>query len=69
MMVFVAHAATGVHRIPAEWLDGFRPSGFRRATAAEIVSWYEERGLEPLERPAPPPDDGMDLGEHEERWI
>ena len=69
MMVFVAHVATGVHRIPDEWLDGFQPSGFRQATAAEIASWYEDRGLEPLERPETQSDDEIDLGEHEERWI
>ena len=69
MMVFVTHPGTGVRRIPDEWLDGFQPSGFRHATAAEIASWYEERGLEPVERPETPVDDGMDLGEHEERWI
>ena len=47
MMVFVAHPVAGVHRVPAEWLDGFRPSGFREATPAEIIRWHIERDLEP----------------------
>ena len=45
-MVFVAHQVAGVRLIPQEWLDGFRPSGFREATAREIARWHEERGLE-----------------------
>jgi hypothetical protein len=45
-MVFVAHQVAGVRLIPREWLDGFRPSGFREATAREIALWHEERGLE-----------------------
>jgi hypothetical protein len=45
-MVFVAHRVAGVRLIPREWLDGFRPSGFREATAREIALWHEERGLE-----------------------
>ena len=69
MMVFVAHPATGVRRIPDEWLEGFQPSGFREATAAEIARWHEERELEPSEPLAVELDDQMDLGEHEERWI
>ncbi|MGH2354621.1 MAG: hypothetical protein ACRDI2_03160 [Chloroflexota bacterium] len=52
-MVFVAHRVAGVHLVPSDWLEGFRPSGFREATAAEIAFWYEERGLEP---PAVPLD-------------
>jgi hypothetical protein len=44
-MVFVAHRMTGVHPIPEEWLDGYFPSGFRYATATEVVWWHEERGL------------------------
>ncbi|HEU5317481.1 MAG TPA: hypothetical protein VFX49_15320 [Chloroflexota bacterium] len=44
-MVFVAHAVAGVHRIPGEWLDGYRPSGFRLAAPTEIEAWHEERGL------------------------
>ena len=44
-MVF-AHQVAGVRLIPREWLDGFRPSGFREATAREIALWHEERGLE-----------------------
>lgn len=48
-LVFVAHQRTGVHPIPEEWLDGYAPSGFRYATAAEVASWYEERDL-----PLPP---------------
>jgi hypothetical protein len=47
--MYVTHRATGVHRIPDEWLDGFAPSGFRRATPAEIAAWHEERGLTPLD--------------------
>ena len=46
-MVFVAHHVTGVRLIPQEWLDGFRPSGFREATQREIAGWYEERDLQP----------------------
>ena len=46
-MVFVFHPGTGVRRIPARWLEGFRPSGFREATAAQVVAWHLERGLEP----------------------
>jgi hypothetical protein len=45
-MVFVAHQVAGVRLIPRDWLDGFRPSGFREATAREIALWHEERGLE-----------------------
>jgi hypothetical protein len=45
-MVFVAHQVAGVRLIPRDWLDGFRPSGFREATTREIVLWHEERGLE-----------------------
>jgi hypothetical protein len=53
-MVFVSHRMTGVHRIPAAWLDGYAPSGFRPATAAQIRLWYEERGLDlPLAPDAP----------------
>src|SRR5688500_6095748 len=44
-MVFVTHAVAGIHRIPAEWLDGYTPSGFRLAAPAEIVAWHAERGL------------------------
>jgi hypothetical protein len=46
-MVFVAHHVAGVRLIPRDWLDGFRPSGFREATPREIARWYEERELEP----------------------
>jgi hypothetical protein len=52
-MVFVAHHVTGVRLIPRDWLDGFRPSGFREATAQEIAFWHEERGIEP------PEDEGL----------
>ena len=45
-MVYVAHPATGVRRIPDEWLDGFTPSGFRLATVREVAAWHAERGLE-----------------------
>jgi hypothetical protein len=45
--VFVAHRATGVRLIPAEWLDAWRPSGFREATPAEVVGWYDEREIDP----------------------
>ena len=50
-MVYITHARgrTGVHRIPDEWLEGFRPSGFRLATAAEVTAWHAERGLDPPE--------------------
>ena len=44
--VFVAHRATGVRLVPAGWLDAWRPSGFREATPAEVLWWYDERGLE-----------------------
>ena len=47
-MVYVAHPAAGVHRIPDEWLDGFGPSGFRLATALEIAAWHGARGLDAL---------------------
>ena len=46
-MVYVAHPAAGVHRIPDEWMDGFAPSGFRLATVGEVAAWHAERGLEP----------------------
>ncbi len=69
MMVFVAHQATGVRRIPHEWLDGFLASGFREATEAEIARWRETQELEPPEPLEAGLDDEMDLGEHEERWI
>jgi hypothetical protein len=42
--VFVAHRATGVRLVPEGWLDAWRPSGFREATPAEVLGWYEERG-------------------------
>ena len=45
--VFVAHRATGVRLIPAEWLDAWRPSGFREATPTEVLEWYEERETDP----------------------
>ena len=54
MMVFVAHPAAGIHRVPEEWLDGFLPSGFRQATHAEIIRWHDERDLEPPEPPEVP---------------
>ena len=44
--VFVTHRATGVHLIPSDWLEAWRPSGFREATAVEIASWYDERGID-----------------------
>jgi len=50
-MVYVTHRATGVRRIPAAWLDGFAPSGFRLATAGEVAAWHGARGLDP-----PPPE-------------
>ena len=37
--VYVAHAATGVRRVPAEWLPSFESSGFRRATENEIAAY------------------------------
>jgi hypothetical protein len=45
--VFVAHRATGVRVIPMNWLEAWRPSGFREATPSEVLGWYEERGTEP----------------------
>lgn len=45
--VFVAHRATGVRAIPMNWLEAWRPSGFREATPSEVLGWYEERGIEP----------------------
>jgi hypothetical protein len=56
-MVYVAHPATGVHRIPDDWLDGFAPSGFRLATIGEIAAWHAERGLG-----APPASSEVDEG-------
>ena len=44
--VFVAHRATGVRLVPEGWLEAWRPSGFREATPAEVLDWYDERGLE-----------------------
>lgn len=44
--VFVAHRATGVRLVPAAWLEAWRPSGFREATPAEVMNWYDERGLD-----------------------
>ena len=46
-LVFVSHPMAGVHRIPATWLDGYAPSGFRLASAAQIRRWHDERGLAP----------------------
>lgn len=46
MLVFVSHPVAGIHRVPAAWLDGLFPSGYRLATAAEIVLWHVERDLE-----------------------
>ena len=43
---FVAHRATGVRLVPEGWLEAWRPSGFREATPAEVLNWYDERGLE-----------------------
>ena len=43
---FVAHRATGVRLVPEGWLEAWRPSGFREATPAEVMGWYDERGLE-----------------------
>ena len=43
---FVAHQATGVRLVPEGWLEAWRPSGFREATPAEVLGWYDERGLE-----------------------
>jgi hypothetical protein len=45
--VFVAHRVAGVHVIPQEWLDAWRPSGFREATAREVLGWYDERDIDP----------------------
>ncbi len=45
--VFVAHRATGVRVIPMDWLEAWRPSGFREATPSEVLGWYDERGIEP----------------------
>jgi hypothetical protein len=67
-MVFVAHHVAGVRLIPREWLDGFRPSGFREATAREIALWHEERGLDlpadgaPPGAPILPPPGGPSVG-------
>ena len=47
--IFVTHRMTGVRRIPALWLDGFSPSGFRLATPDEIREGHDERGLRPPE--------------------
>jgi hypothetical protein len=44
--VFVAHRATGVRLVPAGWLEAWRPSGFREATPAEVMEWYDERGID-----------------------
>ena len=46
-VVFVTHAVAGVHRIPAAWMDGYGPSGFRLAAPVEIEAWHAERGLTP----------------------
>jgi hypothetical protein len=46
-MVFVVHPMTGVHKVPAEWLEPMAASGFRKATRREIAQWHEERGLDP----------------------
>ncbi len=46
-LIFVYHRNAGVHRVPAAWLDGFMPSGFRPATAVEVARWHEERDLDP----------------------
>jgi hypothetical protein len=47
MMMFVSHPVAGVHRVPANWMDGLWPSGFREATPAEVVRWHEDRDLDP----------------------
>lgn len=44
--VFVAHRATGVRLVPSGWLEAWRPSGFREATPAEVMEWYDEREME-----------------------
>ena len=44
--VFVAHPATGVRLVPVAWLEAWRPSGFREATPAEVMGWYDEREME-----------------------
>jgi hypothetical protein len=46
-MAYVVHPVTGMRHIPAVWLDGFRPSGFRLATVRKIVAWHGERSLTP----------------------
>jgi hypothetical protein len=57
MLVFVSHPVAGVHRVPAAWLDGLFPSGYRLATPAEIKLWHEERGLDaPAEAESPVPE-------------
>lgn len=45
--IFVTHRVAGVHVIPEDWLDAWRPSGFREATPLEVARWYDERGFEP----------------------
>ena len=58
MLVFVSHPIAGIHRVPAAWLDGLFPSGYRLATAAEIKFWHEERGLDaPAESEGPSAED------------
>jgi hypothetical protein len=58
MLVFVSHPVAGIHRVPAAWLDGLFPSGYRLATVAEITFWHEERGLDaPAESERPSAED------------
>jgi hypothetical protein len=60
MLVFVSHPVAGIHRVPAAWLDGLFPSGYRLATPAEIKFWHEERGLDvPAESASPAAEDAV----------
>jgi hypothetical protein len=59
-LMFVSHPVAGVHRIPAVWFDGYAPSGFHPATAAEVRQWHEERGLTFPDTPEASPETGWD---------
>ena len=62
MRVFVAHQVAGVHLVPEEWLEGWRASGFREATPAEIARWYDEHDMDP---PSADDPDGLVRAPHD----
>lgn len=49
MRVFVTQrwGGDGVRLVPKAQLEALRRDGYREATAAEVASWYRDRGLAP----------------------